>query len=345
MVAHAASALKTKAVRWLWTGRIPLGELSVLAGDPGLGKSLLSIYLVAQATNGSFGKPHNTLLLTAEDSPEHTVGPRLQAAGANLARVRFAVVERGGIESPVVLPTDVPLLREIVQEQRPQLVVVDPLSAHLSGSIDSWKDPEVRRALEPLHGLARESGAAVLVVAHLNKRQSEDPLQRLGGSIGIPAAARSVLLLGRDPADPEGEQGSRRVLAHVKSNLSRLAPSLAFEVEDVNLDSSSGDELETARIVERGESRFTGQELLATTGGERRSKLTTAVALLERELAAGPQPVKTLETAAEASGISVSTLQRAKSELRVDSKKVDFDTGWEWSLPVKESDGEEADER
>jgi hypothetical protein len=75
--------------------------------------------------------------------------------------------------------------------------MVDPLMAHLPVQVNSWKDQMVRQALAPLHGLAEETGAAVLVVAHLNKGQGTDPLHRLGGSIGIPAAARSVLLLGR----------------------------------------------------------------------------------------------------------------------------------------------------
>jgi hypothetical protein len=331
-------------VRWLWPGRIPLGELTILAGDPGLGKSLLSVYLVALTTSGRLGEPRNALMLTAEDSPEHTVAPRLRAAGADPSRVGFGVVEKGGFESPFVLPNDVPLLRELVEAQQPRLLVIDPLAAHLSAGIDSWKDPEVRRALEPLHGLASESGAAVLIVAHLNKRQSDDPLQRLGGSVGIPAAARSVLLLGRDPADAEGEHGSQRVLAHVKSNLSRPAPSLSFAVENMTLESSATEELETARIVERGESHFVGRDLLApATGAGRSSKLGLGVDLLKNQLAGGPQPVKRLEEAAKAAGISVSTLNRAKSTLGLKPEKVG--RGWVLRLTAEESDGNETDNR
>src|SRR5207249_7979524 len=86
------------------------------------------------------------------------------------------------------------------------LIVVDPLSSYLAGEVNSWKDQSVRLALAPLHTLAEETNTAVLLIAHLNKGQSEHPLQRLGGSIGIAAAARSVLLLGRDPDDPEAER-------------------------------------------------------------------------------------------------------------------------------------------
>jgi hypothetical protein len=99
--------------------------------------------------------------------------------------------------------------------------MVDPLMAHLPVQVNSWKDQMVRQALAPLHGLAEETGAAVLVVAHLNKGQGTDPLHRLGGSIGIPAAARSVLLLGRSRVPRRA--GARFSLTRGGLTLERLA--------------------------------------------------------------------------------------------------------------------------
>src|SRR6516162_9683466 len=48
------SDVQTKKLRWLWHSRIPLGKVTVLDGDPGLGKSLLSIEI---ATCLSTAKP------------------------------------------------------------------------------------------------------------------------------------------------------------------------------------------------------------------------------------------------------------------------------------------------
>jgi hypothetical protein len=101
--------------------------------------------------------------------------------------------------------------------------VIDPLMAFLSGDVNSHRDQDVRRALAPLAKLAEETGTAVVVVRHLNKGSGDNPLYRGGGSIGIVGAARSALLVAQHPED-EG----RRVLASLKSNLAKPAPSLAF---------------------------------------------------------------------------------------------------------------------
>lgn len=111
------------------------------------------------------------------------------------------------------------------------MVVFDPLVAYLPAKVNSWQDQSLRGALAPLAGLAQEQGTAVLLIAHLNKGRDADPLRRLGGSIGLAAAARSLLLLARDPDDPEGEIGARRVLAHAKSNLGQLETSCAYRIE------------------------------------------------------------------------------------------------------------------
>lgn len=80
------------------------------------------------------------------------------------------------------------------------MVLIDPIVAHISGSIDSHRDHQVRRALSPVARLAHETGAAVVGIDHLNKSPGGNVLSRLGGSVAFGAAARSVLLC----------QGSRR---------------------------------------------------------------------------------------------------------------------------------------
>jgi hypothetical protein len=224
----SAAEIDLRPTEWLWPQRVPRGAITVLAGDPGLGKSLLTITLAAKLSRGELGgTPGNVLMLTAEDSLAHTVRPRLEAAQASLGRVRFGSIKRDGLDTSVLLPNDISALRGLALEHEVKLIVIDPLMAHLSAQINSWKDQMVRQALAPVHRLAEETGATAIIVAHLNKGQGSDPLQRLGGSIGIAAAARSVLLLADDPDQP-GK--NRRVLAHVKSNASSLAPSLLLAI-------------------------------------------------------------------------------------------------------------------
>ncbi|HLX89555.1 MAG TPA: AAA family ATPase, partial [Acidimicrobiales bacterium] len=127
---------------------------------------------------------------------------------------------------PITLPSDVEALRRAVQRTKARFVVIDPLSAFLSGNIDSYKDADIRRALHPLKILAEETGAAVVVVRHLNKTRGGSAIYRGGGSIGITGAARSVLLVAKDLSEPE-----RHVIASVKSNLGPPPEALAFHLE------------------------------------------------------------------------------------------------------------------
>jgi putative DNA primase/helicase len=148
-----------------------MGSITVLAGDPGLGKSLLSLNLAAALSRGELAPraAGDVLLLTAEDSRTHTIRPRLEAAGADLARVHFGAICRDGLETTLALPHDVPALGELIESTHTQFVVVDPLMAHLASNVNSWKDQMVRQALAPLNALADETAAAILIVAHLNR--------------------------------------------------------------------------------------------------------------------------------------------------------------------------------
>jgi hypothetical protein len=124
-------------------------------------------------------------------------------------------------------------------------------------------------------------------------------LRRLGGSIGLAAAARSVLLLARDPDDPEGITAPMRFLAQSKSNLGLLEPSLAFRIKPATL----ANHVTTASLTAAGASRFSATELLALNETEARSKLSEAEALLVAELEDGPRPVSELRAAGLELGI------------------------------------------
>jgi hypothetical protein len=236
------------------------------------------------------------------------------------------------LDQVIRLPDDVGLLRELVAKTAAKLVVFDPLMAYLPAKVNSWSDQSLRGALAPLASLAQEQGTAVLLIAHLNKGHDADPLRRLGGSIALSAAARSLLLLARDPDDPEDTSGSRRVLAQAKSNLGLLEPSLAYRIQTASL----ANEINSAYLEATGASRFSAAELLALNEVEARSKLSEAEALLRAELENGPRPVSELREAAMELGISITTLDRAKKKLDVRSVKLDLDR-WGWVLAEDET--------
>ena len=176
------------------------------------------------------------LYVSAEDSLEHTLTPRAIAAGADLNRLHFlrgvnTSSYQGDDERPgFLLPEDLPLLDQWLTEHKGRIVVLDPIVAMMPTSLNTHRDQHVRRALAPLAHIANERSAAVIVVMHLNKNSEADALSRLSGSIGFGGAARSVLLFAADPDDPEGENGNRRILAHVKCNVGPRQPSIAYRI-------------------------------------------------------------------------------------------------------------------
>lgn len=308
-----ASDVEVRHVEFLFPERVPIGALTVLAGDPGLGKSTWSCMLAADVTVGDYGPAANVLVANAEDSPEHVIVPRLVAAGADLARVEFfAVWEKDGGERPFSLPDDVSALEAHAYGVGARLVIIDPLNAHLGDAVSAKSDHSVRRALAPLAGMAQRLGIAVVVVAHLNKAAGTDALYRVGGSIGFVGGARSLLLFTRDPDDPDGEDGDRRALGHVKSNWGRIAPTLLYRHEAAGI-MVDGFTVDTNRLAAAGESDIAGASLLGADGDDPpASKRERAEELLADMLGDGERHrAKEVKDAARRQGIPERTLQRA----------------------------------
>ena len=325
-----ASEVQPVRVSWLWPLRIPLGKLTLITGDPELGKSTLLLDLAARITTGTMmpdGAPlpqvGGVVVLNAEDGEADTVVPRLRAAGADLERI---VLLRGvrveGQEHELILPDHLEAVRQAVAACQALMAIIDPLNAYLTGAINSWRDHDLRRALRPLARLAEELGVAVVASRHLNKANAGPALYRGGGSIAFTAAARAEFLVAADPDEPE-----RRVVATIKANLAPHQPSLTFRLQ--------GTDTGVARVVWGAASRYTANELVMPLGdAAEQDAAGLAVAWLKDALAEGARPSAEVEHAARADGIASRSLDRARSRLGVQARKVGGRDGhWELYLP------------
>ena len=340
VVLTPASTITPEPVRWLWDRRLPLRGLSLVAGEPGLGKSTLTVELAADVTRGRLdgdlrGDPRDVLLASAEDAFSSVVGGRLMAAGADMDRVHRLHVEGRDGEELLTLPDDVAEVEArcegLATSGRPvALVVVDPVSAFIAGGVDTHRDAAVRRVLAPLSGLAERQQLAVVGVAHMNKDSAAKLLARVGGSVAFGAAPRSVLAFARHPDDPDGEQGIERVIVHAKSNHGAYAPSLAARIESRNVIEVG----EVARLVVDGECEISADDLGAQGGGDR-SDREEAREWLADELADGEwHEGREVKARAKAAGYSVRTLQRARVGLQIEDRREGFPAVSEWRLPV-----------
>lgn len=313
---RAVSQLAARSVNWLWPGRLALGKLAILDGDPGLGKSLLALDLCARLSAGqpfpdgtpSTG-PANSLIVNGEDGEEDTIRPRLLRLGADLDRV-FVLDREDDSAGPLRLPTQLGPLDDAVRQSQARLVILDPIMAFLDERILSLSDQSVRRLLYPLGRLADRHQSAVLMHRHLNKSSAGCSLYRGSGSIAFLAACRSGWVVGRDPASQ-----ATCVLAQLKNNLAPPQPSLVYQL----LSQAEG----PPALTWLGESPLNSDQLL---GGRLPRSLSSprdrARDFLLGFLEDGPCTAREVWQAAQGQGLSKRTLDRAKEELDIRSGRI-----------------------
>ncbi len=331
-----ASDIQPQPVKWLWPGRIARGKLTVLAGHPGLGKSQVALDFVATVTtggrwpDGTDAERGSALILSAEDDPEDTIRPRLEAAGADLTRCYIvgAVRRPDGGPRAFSLQDDLTRLASVLDDIGDvALIDIDPITAYLGGEINSHHNAEVRAVLAPFAELAARRRAAALAVSHLRKSIEGDAILQVSGSLAFVAAARAVYLVISDP-----NARGRRLLLPAKNNLGIDSTGYAYRVVPYWL----GDyRIATCRVEwEPEEVTISADEALAAAGGNRaeRPKLDAAMEWLGELLAAGPRAQTEVQAAALAAGHAWATVRRAADELGVTREKSGWSGGWVWSL-------------
>jgi hypothetical protein len=333
-----ASNVEPEVVRWAWEGRVPLGALSLIAGQPGLGKSTATAFMAARLSRGELegslhGDPCDVLLVTLEDHIAAVVRPRLEAAGADLGRVHFLGVREEGQDGLLTLPDDLQAIEEAAESLRARLLVIDPIVATLSKSTDAHKDQSVRRALAPLAAYAERAGIAVMAVMHLNKQEADGLLNRVSGSVGFGGAARAVLGFLRDPDDTDGEAGYERLLLPVKCNWGRYPRALKCRIESASVETRDGPSSQSLLGV-IGESDITQADL---TGSTEPGEGEEADEFLDEQLGDGQwHPRKEIKKAADAQRLaSWKTVERAAKNKGVErARKGEFHAASEWRLPL-----------
>jgi putative DNA primase/helicase len=234
----ALAHVEPKPIVPIWPGALYAGKVTVLAGLPGDGKSLVSIDLAARISvgavwpcgDGRFQKGQ-TLLLSVEDDPADTIRPRADVAGADSTVIEYIkgvsrIDEETGkrVLDTVSLIADLPNIEAKITGIGVIYFIVDPLTSFAGN--DTNKTADMRRLLDSLSQMAARTGVAVLVITHLNKRSdARKALQLVAGSHVITAAVRVVLASALDPNDKQ-----RRLLLPIKVNIARNEGGFAFRI-------------------------------------------------------------------------------------------------------------------
>lgn len=313
-----ATDIANREQRWLVPDFLPDDSLIIVAGQVGLGKTTACMDWAAYVTNGRVpiigGKreARNVLMLSNEDS-EAQLRRIFTRLGGDLSRL---YVEDEESDLPWGLG-DLPALEEHIVKLRPALVVIDSLTTHKPSKVDLNSHGDVAPMLVALRKLAATHGCAVVVIHHTNKAQTNDPLAKISGSIGISATARHVILVAQHPED-----ANVRVAAIVKSNLTKPgAQSYQFKLDP---------------FAWNGTTELRAADLLHSSGDDA-SGANDAETFLRDALREGREDSGKLANLAESGyGINRRTLQRTAKRLSVVKEPIGFGNGRKvyWSLPT-----------
>lgn len=320
--------VEPRPIEWLWFNRFPLGKLSLIVGDPGLGKSFFSIYLAARVSQGECWPdigaptiPGSVIMLSAEDDLADTIRVRLDAAGADLSKIiALKGIKRHGKKEidPFNVKNCEVLKKTADSFTDVRVIIIDPITSFM-GDIEGNSNLAVRGSLAPLIEFAADRNIAVIAVSHLNKNTAVRAIYRTMGSLAFTAAARSVWAISKDKDDQTEE---RRIFTPLKSNLSIKPTSLAFRIKEGAL------EFEPDPID------IQVDDLLSQNETEDRTLVKDAEEWLKDMLSDGPVEVAQILKSGKENGFSERTVRRARNRLNISKQKFGYGAAgrWTWSL-------------
>ena len=344
LISRCAAQITPKRIDFLWLGRIARGKHTAIAGEPGDGKSQLSIYVAATISRGGewpCGEGRapigNVIFFNAEDGADDTMVPRLIAAGADLERVHIvsAVLREGGKGRRTFnLQADLALLeKKIAEIGDVALVIIDPISSYM-GKTDSHKNAEVRGALEPLSEMAERLKVAILSITHFSKTgaaNNSKALHRFIGSIAFIGAPRAAFAVIED-ADNEG----RILLLHAKNNMAPKPQGLAYRLVQRIVGEEGGGIVASYIAFDSEPVTVSADEALrASDGGGDKTAKADAKEFLQGALAAGAVPAAEINRMARDHGLTPKAVRSAREALGVKIDRNGFGPGSKslWSLP------------
>ena len=337
-------------VPWLWPGKITLGGLTLIAGDPGVGKSLISLDLAARVSTGRafpgedpefLRKSTGVVVISGEDSVYSTIVPRLKAMGADLRRIAimtpvqfFAPGKEPRVVGTLRLDRGLKLLHDAMDSVEDcRLVVIDPITTFIGADVS--RAQAVRAVLTAMMGqLLYRRHLSVVMVAHLNKTRRRTALSGVGGCMSFTAMARSAWLVTRDPKEREVGEATvadgRRLMLPIKNNLGDDEIGLGFFVRE-NEDGRARVEWEAGPGVP-GVRMRADDAMREESEAERLAKSAKREAMvwLKELMADGPRSAREVYALALNEGIAKRTLERAKLGLGVVATRAGFGGTWNW---------------
>lgn len=327
-------SVEPRPVDWLWPGYLALGKLTLVGGDPDMGKSQISNDIAARLSRAGAHWPLGprapmgaSIFICSEDGIADTVRPRCEAAGADLGLLHVfkSTFVKDGKRKTFNLQDDLDVLGQATKQVgNVRFICIDAITSYM-GKIDSHRTTDVRAVLEPIADFAEAHRVAILGVTHPPKSAQGNALRAFTGSFAFVAAPRLAFFATKEP------ETDRNLLLPVKNNIGQKAPGLGYYITTKTVTNGI---VAPCILWDDGPVDVTADQAIAAANAAMKDggAMDEAKDFLRELLANGPVDVTEGEEAAKKHGIKERTLRRARKELKIKSEKTGFDRGWTWSL-------------
>lgn len=176
--------------KWVIENMICRGDVHILIGEPNIGKSFITMDMatavagVRHAVLGHAVREQGRVLYIDEENPEDLVVDRFRRLGLT---EEYASNIRYINNASVRLDRDPDALLDEAREFEPVLIVLDSLT-RLHGQDENASGPMSALFNDGIQPLARDTGAALIVIHHVSKTDSTSSFKRSRGSSDITAA-------------------------------------------------------------------------------------------------------------------------------------------------------------
>jgi RecA-family ATPase len=331
-----------KPINWLWKDKVAYSMVTLFAGQPGLGKSQLLLHIASIVSSG--GKFHfeesNTdknrvLLISGEDSKEHTLIPRLIASGANKENIDILngikTIGRSGriFYDYLSIVDDVDSFEELIIKNNYKLIIFDPISLYI-GSADDSKSKDIRKVIGILQQLAEKLNLAIILNTHFSKSSGHvqrSAIERVLGSISYVAACRTVMGIFRDK-----DNHSRVLFLPIKNNVGSDRGGFVYEIEQFNfINQQNGETINTSRIKWLNEKIDTLADEALNSSPKESPRYDEASEFLAQLLSDGEKSYREIRQKFIEYGFGIKTLYKARDQLKIrirECEKNKRDTYW-----------------
>ena len=304
---------KEEPVEWLVSGYIPKGQITLIVGDGGSGKTVLWCNILAAITTGNKslfdmgsknpfipdGNGQPALFFSSEDSVPKVLKGRLKAAGADESKLRYLDLTDEEFER---IKFDSEDLEKLIAENKPAAVVFDPLQAFIPPDIQMGSRNAMRQCMSPLAKLGELYGTTFLIIMHTNKKQGVYGRTRCADSADIWDIARSVLIVGKTNDDEV------RYISHEKSNYGELQQTVLFSISGEGKAVFEG-------VTDKKDRDYVQENSLLVRAAPARDEAKTAIIDLLKDAENHEMIVSDLDNTVKAQGVTQATLRNAKQAL------------------------------